>query len=68
MVAWTDEKQLTHQSKKSSELSNMYLGGNGGDNPLPTQNQGAFHTMNNTKLALTKKIISVFDGLYIKGI
>ena len=31
-------------------------------------NQGAFHTMHNTDLALTKQIISVFDGLYLKGI
>ena len=31
-------------------------------------NQGAFHTMHNTNLALTKQIISFFGGLYLKGI
>ena len=31
-------------------------------------NQGAFHTMHNTDLALTKKIISAFEGLYLKVI
>ena len=30
--------------------------------------QGAFNTMHNTDLALTKKTISAFDGLYLKGI
>ena len=27
-------------------------------------NQGAFHTMHNTDLSLTKQIISAFDGIY----
>ena len=31
-------------------------------------NQGAFHTMHNTDLALTKQTISAFGGLYFKGI
>ena len=31
-------------------------------------NQGEFNTMYNTDLALTKQIISAFDGLYLKGI
>ena len=31
-------------------------------------NQGAFHTMHNTNLALNKQIISAFGGLYLKGI
>ena len=30
-------------------------------------NQGEFHTMQNTDLALTKKMISTFDSLYIIG-
>ena len=30
-------------------------------------NQGAFHTMHNTNLALNKQIISAFDGPYLKG-
>ena len=31
-------------------------------------NQGAFHTMHNTDLALTKQITSAFNGLYLEGI
>ena len=31
-------------------------------------NQGALHTMHNTDLELTKKIISAFNGLYLKVI
>ena len=31
-------------------------------------NQGAFHIMHNTILALTKQIISAFDILYLKGV
>ena len=31
-------------------------------------NQGVFHTMHNTDLALTQQITSDFDGLYLKGI
>ena len=31
-------------------------------------NKRALHNMHNTDLALTKQIISAFDGLYIKGI
>ena len=68
LVAWTDKKQLTQQSRNSSKLYNRYLGGNGSDNISPTQNQGAFHTMHNTNLELTKQIISVFYRFYLKGI
>ena len=31
-------------------------------------NQGAFHNMHNTDLALTKQTISDFYGIYLKGI
>ena len=31
-------------------------------------NQGSFHTMHNTDLALTKQNTSAFDSLYLKGI